>query len=220
MTAEPKICTIDVLNAEGAKAGSLTLNPEIFGAPVKRRLLELANNAYAANQREGNAATKTRKEVRGGGRKPWRQKGTGRARHGSIRSPIWRGGGTVFGPHPRDYRVDMPKGMRLEALRSALSMRFKQARLTVLEDLNITEPKTKKLVQVLKNLKLTEDNLVCVVDQATPNLKRASQNLEKFRLAECSSVTAYDILKRPRLMISKKALPLLDERFGAKGAGE
>src|SRR5258706_16008257 len=130
MVKEPDF-KIDVYTQQGSKKGTVSLNPEIFGAPVKKRLLDLVLTAYAANKREGNASTKTRKEVRGGGKKPWRQKGTGRARVGSIRSPIWRGGGVVFGPHTREYRVFLPRTMRLEALRSALSLRFKGENLTV-----------------------------------------------------------------------------------------
>jgi large subunit ribosomal protein L4 len=151
--------------------------------------------------------------VSGGGKKPWRQKGTGRARHGSIRSPIWRGGGTVFGPHTRDYRVDMPKTMRLEALRSALSLRCKDADIIVLEDLNVEQPKTKELVKVRKALKLLNTSILCVVDSATENLKRASSNLVKFRLTEPASVTAYDVMRKMKLVISRAALPLLEKRF-------
>src|SRR3989338_8326382 len=133
-----------VYSKKGNKKGEVVLNPEIFAARVNKRLLELVANAYSANRRRGTADTKTRKEVRGGGKKPWKQKGTGRARHSSIRSPIWRGGGTVFGPHPRSYYVAMPQTMRRQALISALSFRGDQKNVFLLEDVNLETAKTKE----------------------------------------------------------------------------
>ncbi len=204
---------IDVLTSAGAKKGTLSLNPEIFGVRINKRLLDLVQKAYSANQREGNASTKTRKEVRGGGKKPWKQKGTGRARVGSNRSPIWRGGGTVFGPHTREYRVFLPKTMRLEALRSALSLRLKEASLTVLEDLTISSHKTKEFAAIVKNLKFEDQRALYVTDSPSEDLKRASQNLKAAKVIDPRDVTAYDVLRRRRLVISKSALPIFDKRF-------
>jgi large subunit ribosomal protein L4 len=204
---------IDVLTSKGSKQGTLSLNPEIFAARINKRLLDLVLKAYAANQREGNANTKTRKEVRGGGKKPWKQKGTGRARVGSTRSPIWRGGGTVFGPHTREYRIFLPRTMRLEALRSALSLRLKEESLTVLEDLKVASHKTKEFAGIVKNLKFEDQRALYVTDSPSEDLKRASQNLQNARVIDPRDVTAYDVLRRRRLVISKSALPIFDQRF-------
>jgi len=215
--AEKSISTkIDVLTREGSKKGSLSLNPEIFGVRINKRLLDLVQKAYAANQREGNASTKTRKEVRGGGKKPWKQKGTGRARVGSNRSPIWRGGGTVFGPHTREYRVFLPKTMRVEALRSALSLRLKEENLTVLEDFTLSSHKTKEFAEVLKKLKFEDQRALYVTDSPSENLKRATQNLKNAKVIDPRDVTAYDVLRRRRLVISKNALPIFDKRFNGE----
>lgn len=140
----------------GKKEKEIELNDEIFGVRVNERLLQLARTAFAANLRRGTASTKTRKDVRGGGKKPWKQKGTGRARAGSSRSPIWRGGGTVFGPHPRSYNVNMPKTMRKQALISALSLRAKEQSLVVLEGVELDSHKTKEFAQIVKALPVTK----------------------------------------------------------------
>ena len=205
---------MEVFAKSGSKKGSVTLNPDIFGVRVNNRLLDLARNAYAANKRQGTAHTKERADVRGGGAKPWKQKGTGRARFGSSRNPIWRGGGTVFGPRKRDYSVDMPKKMRLEALRSALSLRCKDAGITVIEDFSISAPKTKEFASILKALKLEKGKTLCVVDDATENLKRAVQNIANAKLVSSRDFTAYDVLRKRNLIMAKDALPLLDYRFG------
>ncbi len=191
----------------------MTLNPEIFGVRINKKLLNLALTAYAANRRQGNASTKERADVRGGGAKPWKQKGTGRARAGSTRSPIWRGGGTTFGPWTRDWRSTLPRTMRIEALRSALSSRYQSDDLTVLDDLGIEKPKTKEFVKILKALKLERNKTLIIVDKATEELKRATQNVATAKLRASADVSAYDILRKKKLIIDQKALPLLEERF-------
>ena len=143
----PKVAVYDM---EGRQVGEIDLNEEVFGVEVNQALLHQAIVMYEANKRQGTSSTKTRGEVRGGGRKPWRQKGTGRARHGSIRSPQWRGGGVVFGPRPREWRQAMPKKARRAALRSALSAKVASGDLVVLDKLEIPEPKTQHMAQVLK----------------------------------------------------------------------
>lgn len=190
------------------------MHKDIFGAPVNTRLLELAENAYAANLRRGTASTKTRGEVRGGGKKPWRQKGTGRARHGSRRSPIWRGGGTVFGPRPRDYEVAMPEGMKRQALISALSLRAKEKNILLLEDTRLPAPKTKEFVKILKALPLGEKRTLCIVKENDPVLNRATRNLSgilKVRMAR--DFNAHHVLHWPKILIEEEALPLIESRL-------
>ncbi len=145
---------VPVYSKEGKKKGEIVLNPEIYSRRVDKRLLELAKKAYSANLRRGTHDTKVRKEVRGGGRKPWKQKGTGRARAGSTRSPIWRGGGTIFGPHPRSYYVDMPNSMRRQALASALSHKAGEKNLFLVEDFKLASAKTKAWVEIIKAMPL------------------------------------------------------------------
>ena len=198
----------------GNKKSEVVLHPEIYAARVNERLLELVRNAYAANLRHGTADTKVRKEVRGGGKKPWRQKGTGRARHGSIRSPIWRGGGIVFGPHPRDYFVPLPRSMRRQALISALSLRGDQKNLLVLEDARLETAKTKEWVEVVKALPLDGKRALCIVKEIEPNLKRASQNLSRWvEVQRASDLNAYQVLAREKIVIEQVALEILENRL-------
>src|SRR5690606_18727326 len=143
---------VAVYNTKGEQVGDIELRDDIFGVEANEALVHQAVVRYLANQRQGTASTKTRGEVSGGGRKPWRQKGTGRARHGSIRSPIWVGGGTVFGPKPRDYRQAMPKKARRAALRSALSSKVAAGEFLVLDELQLAQPKTRQVVELLNNL--------------------------------------------------------------------
>jgi len=205
--------SIEVINIKKEKVGVLDLNEVLFGAKVDGGLIHEAVVMQLASRRQGTAATKTRGKVRGGGRKPWRQKGTGRARAGSNRSPIWRGGGTTFGPKPRSYRVNLPQTMRLEALRSALSLKFKESKLTVIDELNVNEPKTKLFAAIMNALKFGSSKTLCIAAEATENLKRASRNVENAKLTTSATVTAYDILRKKNLVIAKSALPLIDQRF-------
>lgn len=199
---------------EGKKKSEVVLNAGIFSARVNERLLELVLNAYGANKRHGTHDTKTRKEVRGGGKKPWKQKGTGRARHGSIRSPIWRGGGTTFGPHPRKYTVNLPKTMKLEAIVSALSFKGQQKNLMLLEGVKLNAPKTKEWMKVVNALPLDGKKTLCIVKDLEANLKRASANAEGFvKVRKASDVNAYDIMRREKLIISEDALPVIESRL-------
>ncbi|MDD5216923.1 MAG: 50S ribosomal protein L4 [Candidatus Omnitrophica bacterium] len=199
---------------EGHKKGEVVLNPEIYGTRVNQRLLHLVRTAYAANLRSGTANTKIRKEVQGGGKKPWRQKGTGRARAGSIRSPIWKGGGVVFGPHPRDYTVHMGKTMRSKAIVSALSLRAGEKSIVVIEDLALETPKTKEWVEIMKALPVKDKKVLCVVRAIGTNLKRASRNYKKVvELKLVNELNAYHILQREKLLIEQEALPILETRL-------
>ncbi len=199
---------------DGHKKGEVVLNPDIYSARVNHRLLELVKTGYAANLRHGTADTKTRKEVRGGGKKPWRQKGTGRARHGSIRSPIWKGGGVTFGPHPRDYFIRLPQNMRREALISALSLKGEEKNVFLLEDAKLESPKTKEWVQVVKALPLEKKQALCVVKEIDLNLKRASQNLSGWvKIERASDLNAYQVLQREKLVIEQEALTVIEGRL-------
>jgi len=205
---------LPVFSKAGKEKKEISLNEEIFGAPVNERLLALVEKGYAANLRRGTANTKTRGEVRGGGKKPWKQKGTGRARHGSIRSPIWKGGGVVFGPRPRDYSVALPEGMKRQALVSALSLRTKQKNLLLLEDTRLTAPKTKEFVKILKALPLEEKRTLCVVKENDPIFSRATRNLSGIlgvKLAR--DLNAYDVLHWPKILMEEGALPVIESRI-------
>jgi large subunit ribosomal protein L4 len=203
-----------VYSKTGNKKGEIVLNPEIFAARINQRLIELVRNAYSANLRHGTADTKTRKEVRGGGKKPWRQKGTGRARASSIRSPIWRGGGTVFGPHPRSYYVNMSQNMRRQALVSALSLRGEQKNVFVLEDAQMASAKTKEWADVVKALPLDGKRALCVVKEIDQNLQRACRNLESLvRVRRARDLNAYDVLQREKIVIEQDAISVIENRI-------
>lgn len=197
-------------NVKGETVGDIELSDAVFAAPVNQALLHAAVVRYLANQRQGTAKTKTRTEVRGGGRKPWRQKGTGRARHGSIRSPIWRGGGITFGPQPRDFRLEMPRKARRAALRSALSAKAGSGDLVVLDSLEFAEPKTKQVVGMLKNLKVDGKALILTGDLQTAVYK-STRNLPGVTTEEARNVNVYDILNHGKLIMTEAAARRLEE---------
>ena len=202
---------------EGKKKQEVVLNPEIYGVRANDRLLELVRNAYAGNLRKGTADTKTRGEVRGGGKKPWKQKGTGRARHGSTRSPIWVGGGTVFGPHPRDYSVSLSKTIRNQALKVMLSKRAGEKNLMLLEALKLETPKTKEFAAIVKALPIPEKRALYVVKETTPNLKRASRNMrERVEVKTAAEFSAYDVMQREKIVIDEAAVELIEKRLAVK----
>jgi large subunit ribosomal protein L4 len=199
---------------EGKKKQEVVLNPEIYGARANDRLLELVRNAYSGNLRKGTVDTKTRGEVRGGGKKPWKQKGTGRARAGSSRSPIWVGGGTVFGPHQRDYTVNLSKAIRNLALRVMLSKRAEEKNLVLLEAIKFETPKTKEFAAIAKALPILKKRALYVVKEVTPNLKRASRNMrERIDVKLAAEFTAYDVMQRAKLVIDEAALELIEKRL-------
>ncbi|MBI4398554.1 MAG: 50S ribosomal protein L4 [Candidatus Omnitrophica bacterium] len=202
------------MNQQGKEVEQIALNPAIFSSPINRRLLDLVLVAYAGNKRRGLADTKTRREIRGGGKKPWRQKGTGNARQGSIRAPQWRGGGTVFGPQPRSYRTELPEKMKQAALISAFSQKNKESNLTILNELKLEKPKTKELAAVIKNIKKENARVLCLVENFDKKLQLASRNLrERFKIESARQVNAYDVLRRKNLVIVKEALELLEKRI-------
>lgn len=201
--------TVSVVNVKGEKVGELALPESIFAVEVNQSLLHDAVVAYLASQRAGTHDTKTRGEVSGGGRKPWRQKGTGRARQGSIRAPQWPGGGTVFGPTPREYGYKLPKKMRRLALKSALSAKVAAEELVVLDELSLAEPKTKGVATVLGTLGAPEALIVTAAPDAT--LVLASRNLPGVKAAVADGLNVYDILNHGRLVMTRDAVTRVGE---------
>jgi large subunit ribosomal protein L4 len=206
--------TVDVLNMDGERVGELELNPVIFDAEIKEHLLYDVVKMLQANQRRGTAATKDRSEVRGGGRKPWRQKGTGRARHGSIRSPIWRGGGVTFGPKPRSFKYHLPKKMRRAALYSALTSKVKQDQLTVLDSLQLAEPKTRQVVRLMNNLNVGGKTLV-VTAGPDADVYRSSRNIPGIKSVLANQINVLDIINYDRLIMTKDAVAVVEEVFAS-----
>ena len=204
------MATVEVKNLEGQTVKELELADEVFAAKPNQSLLWEAVKAYLASQRRGTHSTKSRGEVRGGGRKPWRQKGTGRARVGSIRSSLWRHGSIAHGPKPRDYTYKFPEKMRRGALRSALATKFQEQKLTVIDQFNLPEAKTKTFVAALRKLGL-EQTVLVVNDQANRNLELASRNIEGCDLVRHHDVHPYHLLSHDRLLISEGALTRLQE---------
>ncbi|HEU5463113.1 MAG TPA: 50S ribosomal protein L4 [Candidatus Binatia bacterium] len=189
------------------------LNESIFGAKLRPHLLHQAVTMQLANRRAGSAATKSKGFVRGGGKKPWRQKGTGRARAGSIRSPIWVGGGTVFGPQPRDYSYRLPRTARREALLSALSSKNRDGKIIVVAKLELDAPKTKLMAQALAELKV--NSAVIVISTNNDTIERAARNLPKVKVLRVEGINVYDLLRHEHLILTQEALQQLEERLAA-----
>ena len=201
---------LSVYDTEGNKVDDLNLSDEVFGVDPNKSLLHKAVIAYQANQRAGTASTKTRGEVRGGGRKPWRQKGTGRARHGSRRSPIWRKGGIVFGPRPRDYRVFLPKNVRRKALVSALSAKVMADEMRVVEELELAEGKTREMAEILNRLGV-EPRVLIVTEDGDERVLRSVRNLEGVSVMRADSLNAYEVLKARYMVMTKAAAAKIEE---------
>ena len=202
--------TVDILNTENKKVGALALN-DVFTGTVQENLFYETVKMQLASRRSGTASTKTRAYVSGGGVKPWKQKGTGRARAGSIRSPLWRHGGTVFGPHPRDYSYSVPKKVWRGALISGLALKVKDGRLKVLDNISLTEPKTKGIMAILK--KINSNKGLIVIDGANPTLGLAARNLKDFKLLDVNAINVFDLLKYDDLIITKLAMEKLERNL-------
>jgi large subunit ribosomal protein L4 len=203
--------TCDLYNLQKKKVGTLELHDHIFGAPVKPHLFHEVTTWQLATRRRGTASTKERSAVRGGGHKPWRQKGTGRARAGTSRSPLWRGGGTIFGPHPRDYGYPLPKKVRRAALRSALSLRYQEGKLILIEDFPAPEIKTKAFVEAMEGLGIK--NALIVIDGENINLERSARNVPGVKVLRHNGLNIFDILKYEHLVIVKPAIEKIEERL-------
>ncbi|MBI4688452.1 MAG: 50S ribosomal protein L4 [Nitrospirae bacterium] len=204
---------VDILNKEKKAIGKIDLPAELFEVPVNKGLLHEAVRNYLANQRQGTAATKTKGLVSGGGKKPWKQKHTGRARAGSNRSPLWRGGGIVFGPQPRDYSYRLPKKVKWAALNSALSAKFSDGEVIIIDTLNIDEPKTKKLVSLLKGFGLGDNKVLIIIPDKENNLELAARNMPNVAVSRIGCLNTYDILAHQKLLITKAALEHMKEVY-------
>ncbi|MGI6712040.1 MAG: 50S ribosomal protein L4 [Bacillota bacterium] len=200
---------VTVYNMQGDQVGELDLHDDVFAAKVNQALLHEAVTVYRASLRQGTHATKTRSMVSGGGKKPWRQKGTGRARVGSIRSPIWKGGGIVFGPQPRKYGVKMVKKARRLALKSALSDKVNQGNMIVLDELKMSEPKTKEIVKMLNAI--NAQNALVVVDAPNENVEKSARNIPGVQSVQATGINVYNILAHDKLIMTKKAVAKVEE---------
>ena len=189
------------------------LKQEIFGTKTRPHLLHQTVLMQLNKRRAGTAATKSKGLVRGGGKKPWRQKGTGRARAGSIRSPLWVGGGTIFGPQPRDYSFRMPRKARKEALLSALSLKNRDGKIIVVDKLELEEAKTKLMAKALAELKVT--SALIVIPQPDAKIERSSRNIPAVKVLRVEGLNVYDVLRYEHLILTEGALKLLEERLAA-----
>jgi large subunit ribosomal protein L4 len=208
---------VEVKNLKNEVVGTLPLSDEIFAGDVNKALLWEVVNYYLASKRAGTHATKVRGSVSGGGKKPWRQKGTGRAQAGSNRSPLWRHGGTVHGPQPRDYSYTMPRKKIRGALTSALRSKIQDHKLTVINDFKLESGRTKSLATLLKNFKL-EKGLLIVDDSANVQLVRASRNMPDVKFCSSGQVHTYDVLKYDHIFFSKQAITELQNTLSGEGA--
>jgi large subunit ribosomal protein L4 len=203
---------LGVFDNRGKEVEKLKLDGQVFDGKVSQALIHQAVTAYLANQRKGLAAAKTRGQVRGGGTKPWRQKGTGRARVGSIRSPLWEGGGVTFGPSPRSYYKELPKKMKVTALKSALNAKLANAQIVILSDLTLSSHKTKEFTKIMQNLKLGGQKVRVVVEKIENNPKLACRNLERIGLSKASDIHTTDVVNCKKLVLTKRALIEVQER--------
>ena len=206
------MATVAVFDITNNKVGDIDLNENIFGVEMNAGLLHQAVLMQLAAQRLGTHATKTRGFVRGGGRKPWKQKGTGRARSGSTRSPLWVGGGTVFGPHPRKYAFSMPRKQRRLAIKCALSDKVKSGDFIVLDSLTFDAPKTKQVVKLLSDFDALKKNLFITADEAE-NVEKSARNIQGVKAINTNGLNVFDILNSDKLFITKDAITRIEEVF-------
>lgn len=203
--------TVDLFNREGQKVGDIQLSENVFAVEVNESVLHQVVVAQLANKRQGTQSTKTRAEVSGGGRKPWRQKGTGRARQGSTRAPQWIHGGIVFAPKPRSYRMSIPKSMRRVAMKSALSSKVVENEIVVLENLELDMPKTKEMVKMLNTFE-TKKALI-VVPESNENVYKSARNIQGATVIPVNNLNVYDILKHEKFIITKDAVAKIEEVY-------
>lgn len=203
--------SLPLYDKNGKSSGKIELKDDVLGLKLNPSVVHTALVWKMAGERQGTSSTKTRGEVRGGGKKPWKQKGTGRARAGSIRSPLWRGGGVIFGPKPRDYSKGLPKKARVLAIDMAVIDKIKSGSVKVIEDFSIAQPKTKMFSAIIDGLGV--DNALLVFDGAGANEKKAAANIEKIKLVSSKNLSVFDILKYGTLVLDKSAVSNLEERF-------
>lgn len=210
--------TLPIYSTEGKEVETVTLNPNVFDGQIHFAAIYQAVNAYLANQRQGLAATKTRGEVSGGGKKPWKQKGTGRARVGSTRSPLWRHGGVVFGPHPRDFSYTIPEKIKALALKSALNAKVKENNMMVVDGFLLDAPKTKDALKVMASLKVIpakkkQGQVLLLLSKCDKNTQLALRNIPFLHTAEARNTHAYEVMKHKKILITKDGLQDLVHRL-------
>ena len=205
------MANVSVYNMEGNEVGTLELNDAVFGVNVNEHLVHLAVVSQLANKRQGTQKAKTRSEVSGGGRKPWKQKGTGHARQGSTRSPQWTGGGVVSAPKPRDYSIKLNKKEERIALLSALSSKVAESKIVVLDEFKLDEIKTKKFVEVMNNLKV--ENALVVLEGENKNVVLSGRNIPSVKVTATNEINTYDVLKYTTLVVTKAAVEKLEEVY-------
>ena len=205
------MANVAVLNMEGKEVGTLELNDAVFGVEVNEHLVHLAVLQQLANNRQGTQKAKTRSEVRGGGRKPWRQKGTGHARQGSTRAPQWTGGGMVFAPVPRDYSFKINKKEKRAALKSVLTAAVQENKLIVVDELKLDEIKTKKFAEVMKNLKV--DKALVVINENDEKIVMSAKNIPSIKVSQTETINVYDILKYSNVVLTKAAVATIEEVY-------
>jgi large subunit ribosomal protein L4 len=212
---------LEVIRKDGSKSGeTVTLSPEIFEITPNDHALYQAVRVYMANQRQGTHDVKNRSEVRGGGKKPWKQKHTGRARSGSNRNPIWIGGGSIFGPTPHDYILRLPAKVKRLARKSALSYKAKDQAIVVVEDFTMETPKTKDMLQLLSALGLDGKKTLLLTGATDSGIVRSGRNIPKFAVCEAAKASTYDIVNSQVLVIQKSALPVLEGTFAGAAAAQ
>ena len=205
------MANVTVFNMEGNEIGTMELNDAVFGVEINEHLVHLAVVRQLANKRQGTQKAKTRSEVSGGGRKPWRQKGTGHARQGSIRAPLWTGGGVVFAPVPRDYEVKMNKKERRAALKSALTSKVQDNKLVVVDSLTLAEAKTKEMQKVLTNLKADKALVITAADDQ--NVAISARNIADVQTATVNTMNVYDVMKHNTVVVTKDAVASIEEVY-------
>jgi len=206
-----QMANVSVYNMEGNEVGKMDLNDAVFGVEINEHLVHMAVVAQLANKRQGTQKAKTRAEVSGGGRKPWRQKGTGHARQGSNRSPQWKGGGVVFAPTPRDYTIKLNKKEKRAALKSALTSRVQENKFIVVDEIAMDEIKTKKFQNVMDNLKVSK--ALVVVGEGSDNMVKSARNIPTVKTAYVNTINVYDILKYNTVVATKAAVANIEEVY-------
>lgn len=205
------MANVKVFNVEGSEVDSMELADSVFAVEINEHLVHMASVRQLANKRQGTQSAKTRAEVRGGGRKPWRQKGTGQARHGSIRSPIWKGGGVIFAPKPRDYSFKMNRKEKALALKSVLTSRVNEGKLIILDEINFEEVKTKQVKSMLGSFDL--DRALIVLGEKNEKVDLSARNIPKVRTVLSNSISVYDILKYDTVIVTKDAVKKIEEVY-------
>ncbi|HIP82250.1 MAG TPA: 50S ribosomal protein L4 [Desulfocapsa sulfexigens] len=203
--------TVDIVNTSNEKVGEIELNADVFDLTVKEHILHDVVRMQRAAKRAGNACTKTRVEVRGGGAKPWRQKGTGRARAGTRNSPIWRGGGVTFGPKPRDYSFKLNRKVKKQALAMAMSARLQEGNLVVVDEFTMEAIKTRDFVGIMKGFDF--ENCLIITESNNDNLKKSARNVNGFKIMTVDGLNVYDVLLHKKLMLVKPAIENLEKRL-------